>query len=268
MTSVGSVLRRKREDDGLPVEIVAARLCITPSYLRAIEADDVASLPGTFFYKSFALQYARVLGVDVEALRADLDSMCGVKHAEPESVETPAEPVASAPQRPGLMLHLASRTTNVARRGLGFGAGLALAICAGIGFAVWQVPVPESPVVTEAPAIPYEVPEPPEPAETVQPAPVEPDVATHEAVLNLAAREVTWLSITSGGKAIFEGILRPRQSKTLTGLDMAKLTVGNAGGLDVSWNGRPIGPIGKTGQVRVVMFSVDDVQVLPPGRSL
>ena len=168
MTSVGSVLRRKREDDGLSIEIVAGRLCITPSYLRAIEADDVASLPGTFFYKSFALQYARVLGVDVEALRADLDSMCGVTHAPPESAETPAEAVVSPPQRPGLMLHLASRT-NVARRGLGYGAGLALAICAGIGFAVWQVPVPEPPVVTEAPAIPYEAPEPPEPVSLTLP---------------------------------------------------------------------------------------------------
>ena len=79
---------------------------------------------------------------------------------------------------------------------------------------------------------------------------------------------MTWLSISTQGKEVFEGILWPRQSKTLTGLDMALVKVGNAGGLDISWNGKPIGPIGEPGEVRVVVFSADDVHVLPPGRTL
>ena len=70
------------------------------------------------------------------------------------------------------------------------------------------------------------------------------------------------------GREIFEGVLWPRQSKTLTGLDMAWVKVGNAGGLDISWKGKSIGPIGEAGEVRVVVFSADDVEVLPPGRSL
>jgi len=65
-------------------EQIAERLCITPSYLRAIEADDVQSLPGAFFYKSFALQYAAILEIDAE--------MAGDRYPE----------LAIAP---GLMLH-------------------------------------------------------------------------------------------------------------------------------------------------------------------
>jgi len=49
---------------------------------------------------------------------------------------------------------------------------------------------------------------------------------------------------------------------------MALVKVGNAGGLDISWNGKPIGPIGEPGEVRVVVFSADDFHVLPPGRTL
>jgi cytoskeletal protein RodZ len=82
-------------------------------------------------------------------------------------------------------------------------------------------------------------------------------------VLNLAATEKTWLSITSEGKRIFSGFLEPSQTKILTGIDAARMTVGNAGGINVLLNGKPIGPIGKSGQVRVVLFTPDNFEVLP-----
>ena len=82
-------------------------------------------------------------------------------------------------------------------------------------------------------------------------------------VLNLAATEKTWLSITSEGKRLFSGFLEPSQTKTLTGVEAARMTVGNAGGIEVRLNGKPIGPIGKSGQVRVVVFTPDNFEVLP-----
>ena len=87
-------------------------------------------------------------------------------------------------------------------------------------------------------------------------------------VLNLSATEKTWLSITSDGKPIFSGILQPSQTKTLTGMDVAKMKVGNAGGLEVRWNGKPIGPIGPRGQVRIVLFTPENFQILPPKETL
>jgi hypothetical protein len=41
------------------------------------------------------------------------------------------------------------------------------------------------------------------------------------------------------------------------------MTVGNAGGIEVRLNGKPIGPIGKSGQVRRVVFTPDNFEVLP-----
>jgi len=82
-------------------------------------------------------------------------------------------------------------------------------------------------------------------------------------VLNLSATEKTWLSISSEGKRLFSGFLEPSQTKTLTGLDAARMTVGNAGGIEVRLNGKPIGPIGKSGQVRTVVFTPDNFEVLP-----
>jgi len=94
-----------------------------------------------------------------------------------------------------------------------------------------------------------------------------PDGLNH-VVLHLSATEKTWLSITSDGKQVFSGILEPSQTKTLTGLDMAKIKVGNAGGLDVLWNGKSIGPIGPRGKVREVLFTPDNFQILSPIRPL
>ncbi|HEX5432308.1 MAG TPA: DUF4115 domain-containing protein, partial [Bryobacteraceae bacterium] len=85
-----------------------------------------------------------------------------------------------------------------------------------------------------------------------------------QVVLDLSATEKTWLSITSEGKQIFSGVLEPSQTKTLTGLDAAKVKVGNAGGLEVKWNGKEIGPIGARGQVRTILFTPDNFQILNP----
>jgi hypothetical protein len=83
--------------------------------------------------------------------------------------------------------------------------------------------------------------------------------------LNLSASEETWLSISSGGKQIFAGVLEPEETKTVSGLEMARLKVGNAGGLNVQWNGKEIGPIGGKGQVRVVVFTPEGFNILPSG---
>src|SRR6185503_16550220 len=87
MTSVGSILRRKRETDGLSVERIAEGLCITPCYLRAVESDDVESFPGTFFYRSFARQYATALGIEPESLRAEIEALSTPKPEEPAHIE-------------------------------------------------------------------------------------------------------------------------------------------------------------------------------------
>ncbi len=84
--------------------------------------------------------------------------------------------------------------------------------------------------------------------------------------LSLSAKEMTWLSISSGGKQIFSGVLQPEETKTLSGLEMAKMTVGNAGGLDVHLNGKEVGPLGAKGQVRVVIFTPEGISF--PGNTL
>ena len=93
---------------------------------------------------------------------------------------------------------------------------------------------------------------------------VENEANPSQVVLNLSATEETWLSITSGGKEIFSGILQPSQSKTISGADMATMRIGNAGGVDIRLNGKALPPLGKRGDVLSVRFTPQDFKILPP----
>ena len=42
------------------------------------------------------------------------------------------------------------------------------------------------------------------------------------------------------------------------------MKIGNAGGVDVQWNGKSIGPIGARGQVRTVRFTRENFKILEP----
>lgn len=72
MQTLGQKLREERERRGLTIDQVAHSLRISPAYFEAIEADRRDELPGGFFYRSFARQYARLLDMPESAYRDEL----------------------------------------------------------------------------------------------------------------------------------------------------------------------------------------------------
>jgi cytoskeleton protein RodZ len=64
--SVGEVLARVREEQELEVADVAAHLRIRESFLAALEAGDLAHLPGQAYAIGFVRSYAHFLGLDGE----------------------------------------------------------------------------------------------------------------------------------------------------------------------------------------------------------
>ena len=91
MNSVGRILRSARERQGRAVAEIAEELCLTQQYLRAIEEDDVKSLPGTFFYKNFVKQYAAIVGVKEAEIRAGIEALAAAAE-EPVLPGTLAQP--------------------------------------------------------------------------------------------------------------------------------------------------------------------------------
>jgi len=83
--------------------------------------------------------------------------------------------------------------------------------------------------------------------------------------VELSAIERTWLSIVADGKETFTGILEAAETKVLEGRENARIRTGNAGGLSLVFNGKPIGTIGPHGQIRTVVFTKDNYEVLEAG---
>jgi hypothetical protein len=251
MFAVSEVLQRARLDQGIDLATVAARTRIKTKYLQAIEANDPKSLPGGFFYKSFAHQYATFLGVDTKAIDAEIDRVLGV------DAPPPLPPLPRAAEQSAEKL-----TSRSARKYFQYAAFvLILMVCSGVDD--WwhesRAVATERSASRAAGPVLHVAPGPAGPALSAAAAP-----AGSKVELALTATEETWLSVSSDGTPIFSGLLEANQTKTIEGKDFAKLRVGNAAGLEVRLNGKPLGPLGAHGQVRDLVFTQDKFQFVSP----
>jgi cytoskeletal protein RodZ len=273
MFTVCEVLQRARLDQGIDLATVAAHTKIKAKYLQAIEAGDRKSLPGGFYYKSFVHEYATFLGVDTRAIDAEIDRVL--------SADAPL-PLPSVAKQRAVKLSSPSRT---ARTYFSYAAlVLILVACARID-GWWhetptvateksesRPPVVESTTRRTAPnpatrrasrvSVSRVAAGPPAAAPVAaaarQDEPVAP--AGSRVELALTATEETWLSVSSDGTPVFSGLLEANQTKTIEGKEFAKMRVGNAAGLEVRLNGKPLGPLGVRGQVRDLAFTSDKFQ--------
>jgi transcriptional regulator with XRE-family HTH domain len=81
---------------------------------------------------------------------------------------------------------------------------------------------------------------------TSTPAPAIPEGI---AQLDITATARSWVRITVDGEIEYEGGLMPDEHRTWQGQESIQLYTGNAGGLNVLFNGRPVGTLGSIGQI-------------------
>ncbi|MCW5963061.1 MAG: DUF4115 domain-containing protein [Bryobacterales bacterium] len=117
---------------------------------------------------------------------------------------------------------------------------------------------------TESPAPTLDTAAAPEP-------PADPEVSTASSVhgsgsreLRLSASATTWVQAREGERTVFVGVINPGQTRVLRLNEGARLVVGNAGGLNVVWQGEDVGAVGPLGQVRIVTVTPEGVSVAAP----
>lgn len=266
MDSIGDTLRRERLRRGLKLEQVSAHTKIGQHYLQAMEEDRFDRLPGGLFTRSFLRQYTHALDLDDEEVIASLT----------QQFEEPSVPL-SEPQtrcKPSHLPRLPALAWFV----------IVMFSCGGI-YTLWEnvrrslfetnVFVPR-PMARSGRAIlaPRAT---PAPAELLQPEfhPVEEPLSVRSASqlgfgsrvaalhVVFAATEPVWLSIKSDGIPAYSGTIERLQSRAFDASTKMVVLVGNAGGVRIAVNGKPVGLTGTHGEVQSLVVTPAGVQLAP-----
>ena len=320
MTPVGENLRRERLKRNLELEEISRELKISMRFLQAIENDQYDKLPGGVFAKSFARQYARLLGLDEEDIAGQVQQVVGPVEV-PQPVETP-KPMAFSSihvpkvdewqtvgdrrfqwsgwlsavvlvavmlvcsavyawlQRPKATVtaqanpHAASVPQHAAPQNVPPGTPPVVASTTPAGAAAQPVaptaePAAAPPQAVPAQAAPAQVdqrpleqkPAEPKPAPAAaQITPANPEATVH---VEISASEAVWVLARADGKYAFSATMDPNTTRKVEGVKEVMVRLGNAGGVTISLNGKPIGPAGPKGQVRTIQFTSGGFQIVP-----
>jgi transcriptional regulator with XRE-family HTH domain len=263
MDAIGETLRRERLRRGLNLEQVSARTKIGQYLLQAIEENQFDRLPGGLFSRSFLRQYAHLLDLDEDEVVASFRQ----QYEEPVLALAELQPKRTCSHLPLLPA---------------FGWFVVAIFLSGGLYTVWENvrrSLPETSAATLhgahvtsdsilPPAKSFQpLPEltPPEPRPPISSAsgriPSQPGVMGAMHVV-FTATEPVWVSIQSDGTPVYSGMLEQQQNKELGASTKMTALVGNAGGLEVSLNGRTIGPIGHHGEVRVLELTPAGAHVI------
>jgi cytoskeleton protein RodZ len=280
MGAFGDRLKREREMRGITLDEITESTKISRRHLEALESEHFEQLPGGVFNKGFVRAYARFLGIDEDQAVADY-SAASNEQPEPEN-KFPLE------------IHEESNRELNPRRSkvpLVFALAALLGVLVGYGF--WMKSKPHSstavestrqptpatsinepqasPSATVSNAEPAKTPnEPPVPATVAtpavarvpaaQPTPAESTVTPLPAkesafFVQVKAKEDSWVSIVADGKSVMQRVLTADKQKKIKAGKSLILRTGNAGGIEVSFNGRPLGALGNENEPRTLTFN-------------
>jgi cytoskeletal protein RodZ len=295
MQSVGTRLLEARIKKGYTLEDINARTRISLKNLNAIESDDLSRISSPFTYRSFVKQVADTLGTDFSALAPDVQAASSTM-PEPlvpgQEEELFVRPHQFQQVKPKRNFSWVSRTISIViivaaisgfliwRHGGIQAAKLPSVTLPASSRVASPDQDPTEPIRTEQIAPPpmltpvvNKVEQPQGPAvQQLSPPPTTPDTSAARVQpeleisapihIELSAVERAWLSISADGKTTYTGVLDPSQTKVLEGRDSARIRTANAGAVNIVFNGRSLGPLGRRGQSRTFVFTRKGYEVV------
>lgn len=297
MGEFGQLLRQLREAQGQSVESLSQATRIPFRHLISLESEQFQSLPSDASARGFVRLLAQHYRMDAQELLRQY-----------ERAMTPRGGVAPPPslaQTNATIFKVQSGRRHV---GLGMGVGLIVVILLLFGWMrgmqelVGQAPATHGSTKkekvaasrpTRKPVPPQEKPQPPKepkvmapeappPTEPLKSEPVvaaaappsnsTPEVPEPPALrLEIQAHEQSWVRAALDGGEMKEALLQPGERLTWTATEQMQLTIGNAGGLALSFNGESLSALGGSGQVvrlHLTKDGLDHVKRSSPPRPL
>jgi len=287
MGAFGDRLRREREMRGITLDEITESTKISRRHLEALETEHFDQLPGGVFNKGFVRAYARFLGIDEDRAVAEY-SAASNEQPEPENkfpLEVHKEPNRDLnPRRSNLPLVFAIAALVGVLVGYGFWIKSKPHNSVPVEDIRQPAPAnvtsephtnaPASPPVTtsspeltkdsaqatatkQAPAQAAASSRPPEPKREPLTAESADALASGKGAffVQVKAKEDSWVSIVADGKSVMQRVLPADKHKKIKAGKTLILRTGNAGGIEVSFNGRSLGPLGNENEPRTLTFN-------------
>jgi cytoskeleton protein RodZ len=292
MGAFGDRLRREREMRGITLDEITESTKISRRHLEALEREHFDQLPGGVFNKGFVRAYARFLGLDEDQAVADY-SAASNEQPEPENkfpLEVHEQPDRDLnPRRSSLPLVFAIAALIGVLVGYGFWIKSKphnseaientrqSAPASAVNAPQANVPAPSAitpsssepikasaqpahstPVTKPAPPEAAAVPRSTEPRPAAAPgesADPPPSVKEKAFFVQVKAKEDSWVSIVADGKSVMQRVLPADKQKKIKAGKTLVLRTGNAGGIEVSFNGHPLGALGNENEPRTLTFN-------------
>ena len=245
--SLGSSITQARKSAGLSIEDLSASTNIRTALLKEIESDNFANCGGETYARGHIRNIAMKLGVDPLIYIAAFEDE--QMHTDRSMKELLVEnSVMRQPEEARKVSWKVLATISVSSL---FIAGLAQIIISNT--ASVEIPEPIASITATESATPS--PEATEATPTEQAT-----VSTGEGVelVISATRAKSWLFVSDAtGRTLFSGQMSRGSSKTFRTDVSLNVKIGNAGGVDLTVNGKKVDSIGVDGEVVSVSYGVD-----------
>ncbi|ORU00707.1 helix-turn-helix domain protein [Anaerovibrio sp. JC8] len=261
---LGDTLRREREKQGLTIKDIENETSIRSLYIEAIEKGDYEHLPGDVYTKGFIRNYAKALNLDSTSLLEQYNSERNIEvPVQPVDMQTRESYYDDVPQRT-VTVKSSSYSSRGHEGGNLFSSGddyrerteekggsrkflILLAIMVvflgGVYYAFSDDPAQSKekakPTVKTEKVVNQ--------AKQEEPAPVEKKFDDVQVVAKFTGP--CWVSVKADGKEVFEGTVDSGKDMSWKGNEKVELTAGNAGAIELTWNGKNLGILGDKGQV-------------------
>lgn len=241
MAGEGQMLRDAREQKGWSLLDTEEITKIRVRYIQALEEEEYKILPGATYVKGYLRTYAKQLGLNSDDI-IELYSSSMMPETVP-AFEAPDMTVKSRPlwMRPVL---------------IGSMALVAIVLTVGIkNFYQPKGSLPDPPYtlppLISAPNIETPTPSPTVPETPSQGSPPNVVASTQDGLTaQLVFTQACWIEVKIDGQAPFQATFAAGTSKEVKGTQKIELvSIGNAGGLTVTLNGKTMPSFGKSGEV-------------------
>ena len=242
--SLGAFIAKSRTDARLSIEDLSTMTNIPASLLRDMENNNFKKCGGETYARGHLRNIAAKLEIDERAF-LDLFEI---------EVAAPEKPIRELLNENNVTMPY-QEPKQISWKVLAAGSAAALVLFAGAQIFFSNIDSGNDPeIVATTSATPSN-----SASESAAPsAAASPEIAGGVNVELVASRGTTWLFATNeNGTQIFSGQIRKGDSKRFSEAKQVNLRVGNAGGVDISVNGKSVGSIGANGEVVNLTYNTD-----------